>query len=155
MREEEQQIRLYHAKYQGLIKQGVVGRENRLALIESIARIKTERKLFEFAYQISPQQPIQSDAALAQGEFSLHGSPMKFSLAVLHEEDWLNTLDDLKEKNTGVGLLRECTVTRNGDGANIAVGAKLTAECAMTWLSLRLKNGDHPSTPPRPWKNAL
>lgn len=161
VREEEQQIRLYQAKYQGLLEQGVIGKENRLSLIESIARIKVERKLFEFSYQIAAQQPVQTDVAFSQSEFGLHGSRMKLSLAVLHEEDWLNTLNDLKEKNTGVrggaptrgaptdlkekntgvSLLRECTVTRNGDAANNSISPKLNAECAMIWLSLRPKSG--------------
>lgn len=137
VREEEQQIRRYHAKYQELIEQGIVGRENRLALIESIARIKAGRRLFEFGYQIAAQQPVQTDAALSQGEFGLHGSQMKLNLDVLHEEDWLNALNDLKEKNRSIGLLRECTVARTGNDA----GPNLKAECAMVWLSLRPKIG--------------
>lgn len=145
VREEERKILLYQAQYQKLIKQSIIGKENRLALIESIERIKTERKLFEFGYQIAAQQPVQTDVAFAQSEFGLHGSPMKLSFAVLHEEDWLNALDDLKEKNTGVNLLRECTVTRNDPV--YAAGPKLKAECAMIWLSLRQKKSDASSNP--------
>lgn len=151
VREEEQQIRRYHAKYQELAAQGIIGGENRLALIENIARIKEQRKLFGFDYQIAAQQPVQTHAALSQGEseseFGLYGSQMKFSLAVLHEEDWLTALDDLKEYNSGVSLLRECTVTRTGkDDANIA-SPKLKAECLMIWLSLKPKSGVEPPNP--------
>jgi len=138
VREEERKILLYQAQYQQLIKQNIIGKENRLALIENIERIKTERNLFEFSYQIAAQQPVQTDVMFAQSEFGLHGSPMKLSFAVQHEEDWLNALDDLNE--TGVNLLHECTVTRN-DPVYAAV-PKLKAECTMTWLSLRQKNGD-------------
>ena len=140
VREEERQIRRYHAKYQELIKQEVVGNENRLSLLESIARIKTERKLFEFSYQIAAQQPVQPDAALPQGELNLYASPMKFGLAVLHEEDWLDTLNDIKKKNAGVSLLRECKISRNSSSANNVPGSKLKAECLMIWFSLRPKN---------------
>lgn len=144
VREEEQQIRLYHAQYQELVKQGIIGEENRLSLIENIARIKEERKLFEFGYQIAAQQPVQTDATLAQGEFSLHGSAMKFNLAVLHEEDWLHTLNDLKGANNGVSLLRECTVARTDTNADNIVSPRLKAECAMIWLSLKPKTGAGP-----------
>lgn len=138
--EEEQQIRLYHAKYQQLIKQGFVGKERRLDWIENIARIKADRKLFEFDYQIAAQQPVQTEDTFSQGEFTLYGSTMKFSLAVLHEQDWLDTLNDLKETDSGVSLLRECTVSRSGNDSSNDVSPKLKAECAMVWLTLKPKN---------------
>ena len=143
VREEEQQIRLYHAKYQELLDQGIIGKEKRLDWIENIARIKTGRKLFEFDYQIAAQQAVQTDAALSQGEFSLYGSTMKFSLAVLHEQDWLNTLNDLKQ--TSFSLLRDCTVSRSG--SDNETGPKLKAECTLVWLTLKPKNGAEQSNP--------
>lgn len=146
VREEEQQIRRYHAKYQELIEQGIVGGEKRLDWIENITRIKVERKLFEFGYQIAAQQPMQTDAALARGELGLYGSLMKLNLAVLHEGDWLNALNDLKQKSGGVSLLRECTVARAGGDSNMVAAPKLEAECAMVWLSLKPKSDAEPAS---------
>ena len=144
VREEEQQIRLYHAKYQEQIKQGIVGPEKRLDWIEHIDRIKAERKLFDFSYQIAAQQPIPTEAALSQGEFGLYGSIMRFSLSALHEEDWLNTLNDLKQN--GVNLLRDCAVSRIGNEVDTkGIGPNLKAECTMIWLSLKPKNGGAPN----------
>jgi hypothetical protein len=141
VREEEQQVRLYHAKYLELIKQGLLDKENRLEWIESFAAAKENRKLFGLDYQIDAQQPVQADAALAQGNLALYGSTMKLVFSLLHEEDLFNALNDLTRKNKGLSLLRECTVTRAEKDSGIGVSPHLKAECTLVVLTLKSKGG--------------
>lgn len=143
VREEEQQIHRYHAKYLKLLDEGIFGKEDRLQWIENILQIKENRKLFGLDYQIEAQQAAQVDAALNQGDLALYGSTMKLGFSLLHEEDLFNALNDLRGKSKGLGLLRECTLTRTdaradkGDG--IVVRPHLKSECILVWLSLKPK----------------
>jgi len=138
---EEQEIRLYHAKYLGLMEQGILGKEDRLEWIEHLGQIKENRKLFGLDYQIDAQQAVQTDPAIPQGNFALYGSTMKFGFSLLHEGDLLNTLHDLKKNTKQIGLLRECTLIRtSGNDPSIAVSPHLKAECTLAWLSLKPKS---------------
>jgi hypothetical protein len=143
VREEEQQIHRYHAKYLKLMDEGIFGKEDRLQWIENILQIKENRKLFGLDYQIDAQQPVQVDAALDQGNLAMYGSTMKLGFSLLHEEDLFNALNDLRGKSKGLGLLRECMLTRTDTradkGAGIFVIPHLKAECTLVWLSLKPK----------------
>lgn len=137
VREEEQKIRLYLAKYQRLGEKGLLDREDRLTWIENITRIKENRKLFGIDYQIDPQQAVQTDPALPRGGLTLHGSIVKLEFLLLHEGDLFLTLNDLREKNKGFSLLRDCTLTRMGKNTGFSVAPRLHAECTLAWLSLK------------------
>lgn len=137
VREEEQQIRLYHAKYLKLVEEGMLGKEDRLEWIEDFATVNKNRKLFGLDYQIEAQQPVQADAALPQGNLALYGSTMKLGFSLLHEGDLFNALNDLRSKNKGLSLLRECTLTRTDKDAGISVSPHLKAECTLAWLLLK------------------
>lgn len=137
---EEQEIRLYHAKYLKLMEQGILGEENRLQWLESIGQIKTNRKLFEFDYKIDAQQTVQADPAIPQGNFALYSSTMKLGFSLLHEEDLLNALHDLKKNTKQIGLLRECTITRSEKDSGPIVSPRMKADCTLAWLSLKPKS---------------
>jgi len=135
---EEQQIQLYHAKYLKLVDRGILDKEDRLQWIERIAQIKENRKLFGLDYQIDAQQAVQVESAIPQGAIALYGSTLKLGFSLLHEEDLLNALNDLKKSNRQIGLLRECTLTRMDESA-ASLGPRLRAECTLAWLSFKPK----------------
>lgn len=143
VREEEQQIRLYRAKYLKLMDEGMFGKEDRLQWIENIVQVKESRKLFGLDYQIEAQQAVQVDAALNQGNLALYGSTMKLGFSLLHEEDLFNALNDLRSNSKGLGQLRACTLTRTDTRTDKAAGSfvspHLKAECTLAWLSLKPK----------------
>ena len=56
--DEEQEIREKIARYLDITRRGLIGREERLAWVEEIARIKANRKLFDIEYEILPQKPV-------------------------------------------------------------------------------------------------
>jgi hypothetical protein len=141
VREEEQQIRLYHAKYLKLIEEGMLAKEDRLAWIENLGAVHKNRKLFGLNFQIEAQQPVQADAALPQGNLALYGSTMKLTFSLLHEGDLFNALNDIRDWNRGFSLLRECTLTRTGKDTDMSVSPHLKAECTLAWLSLKSQAG--------------
>lgn len=141
VREEEQRIRLYHTKYLKLAEQGIIDKENRLEWIENYGQVMESRKLFGLDYQIDAQQPIPTDSAIPPGNLGLYGSRVKLGLSLLHEEDLFNALNDIREKNRGLSLIRECTLTRIEKDSATIVSPRLKAECTLAWLSLKPKTG--------------
>ena len=141
VREEEQQIRLYHTKYLKLEEQGILAKENRLEWTEKLGQIRENRQIFEIDYQLDAQQAVQVDPALPQGSLALYGSTIKLGFSLLHEADLLNALEDIRKKNRGISLVRECTLSRIEKGAATTVSPWLKADCTVSWLSLRPKIG--------------
>lgn len=141
VREEEQQIRLYHAKYLKLEEQGILAKENRLEWTEKLGQIRESRQIFEIDYQLDAQQAVPVDPALPQGSLALYGSTIKLGFSLLHEADLFNALEDIRKKNRGISLVRECTLSRIEKGAATTVSPRLKADCTLNWLSLRPKIG--------------
>lgn len=131
---DKQEIQDYQPKYLQLRERGFVGEERRLDWMEHIKSIRDSRKLLPIAYEISAQQPFQIDPSVPTGDFELRGSKMKLQMALLHELDLLNFLDDLSGK--GFYTARECTVERAGGVLENPQSPRLTAECTLYWLTL-------------------
>ncbi len=137
--EEEREIRESLIFYQRIQRQGMIGQENRLDWIDAIARIKSERKLFEIKYSIEPQKPLDYPGIVPTkgGEFVV--SRMKLDMLLLHEEDLLNFLSDLRDTGRFHVSVRHCTMSRIERGA-IAPGQplmpRLRSECQIDLITL-------------------
>lgn len=137
-RSEEQQLRAMIGRFQALKERGIVGPEQRLDWVETLARIKGERRITRFDYEFAPQRPV--DAGIlpggpAAGSFQLMSSTMHLSLSLLHEGDLLGVLDDLRKMAPALIQVRACRIERNPAERNAS--ANLTAECSLEWITLK------------------
>jgi hypothetical protein len=138
--EEEREIRDDLVYYEQMGQRGVVGEQSRLDWIESIARIKNDRKLFEIKYNFEAQRPLDYPGLVATGAADFVVSRLKLDMLLLHEGDLLNFLTDLQAGIKAHVSVRNCAVTRIERGA--APGAttlqpRLRAECQVDLVSLR------------------
>jgi hypothetical protein len=138
--EEEREIRDDLVYYEQMGQRGVVGEQSRLDWIESIARIKNDRKLFEIKYNFEAQRPLDYPGLVATGTADFVVSRLKLDMLLLHEGDLLNFLADLQAGIKAHVSVRNCAVTRIERGA--APGAttlqpRLRAECQVDLVSLR------------------
>lgn len=132
---EEQEIRQKLVRYQDLMKHGYLNPEHRLEWVEQIGKIKERRKLFEVNYELAPQRSIDNGDGAG---FELMSSTMKLQMRLLHEEDLLNFLADLRGSVRAYLRLRSCTVERlPKNGERPASAAGLQAECLIDWITLR------------------
>jgi len=141
-RDEELDIRQKIDLYQQLVARGIIGPESRLDWIEQISRIKTERRLPGIDYEILPQAPIAADllAAGAAGPYEFMASPMKLRLRLLHENDLLDFLGDLRQAISAQPLVRECRIERaEPESSGSGVPAYLRADCLIELITLREK----------------
>jgi len=138
--EEERGIRDDLVYYEQMRKRGIVGEQSRLDWIESITRIKNERKLFEIRYNFDAQRPLDYPGLVATPSAEFVVSRLKLDMLLLHEGDLLNFLADLQAGIKAHVSVRNCTVTRIERGA--APGAttlqpRLRAECQVDLVSVR------------------
>lgn len=137
--EEEREIRQNLVHYQKMVDRGMVGQENRLDLIDAIAKIKKDRKLFEIKYNIEPQKALEYPGIAAAGRIDFVASRMKLDMLLLHEEDLLNFLSDLDNAGKSHVSVRDCTLSRIDRGTVSAQSnaPRLRSECRIDLIVLR------------------
>lgn len=141
---EEQEIRAKIARYNDIVAHGYISAEQRLDWIERIDQIRLARKLIEVQYEMAPQKLV--DAALlpmgaSGGGYEFMSSTMRLNLQLLHENDLLGFLVDLKSKVRALLVVRGCQVERipAPTGGDRATRAQLKAECEIDWITVRAK----------------
>ena len=137
--EEEREIRENLVHFEQMRQHGMMGEQNRIDWIESIARIKNSRKLFEIRYNIEAQRSLDYPGVVATGAADFVVSRMRLNMLLLHEGDLLNFLADLQAAGKGHVSVRRCTVTRieRGVPSATALQPRLRAECQVDLVSVR------------------
>ncbi|HYU69537.1 MAG TPA: hypothetical protein VEL09_09435 [Burkholderiales bacterium] len=138
--EEERGIREDLVYYEQMRQRGIVGEQSRLDWIESIAKIKNDRKLFEIRYNFEAQRPLDYPGLVATGAADFVVSRLKLDMLLLHEGDLLNFLADLQAGIKAHVSVRNCTVTRVERGpapGATALQPRLRAECQVDLVSVR------------------
>lgn len=134
--DEEKELRDKIARFRQFEAQGLVGQEHRLDWIERIRTIKTERRLLNVQYELAPQQPMPGQGS--GGDFQFMVSTMVIRMELVHEEDLLSFLGDLKSGVQAMIRVRHCRVERiSRVGLEAASGAQLKSECELEWITLR------------------
>lgn len=133
--EEERELRENLVYYERMRRSGMMGEQNRRDWIESIAKIKNDRKLFEIKYGIEPQKPLDYPGIVATGAADFVVSRMRLEMMLLHEEDLLRFLADLEAAGKAYVSVRHCTVSRIERAA--ALQPRLRADCQVDLVSVR------------------
>ena len=144
--ETEQEIRRQSALFRYLVGRGILGEERRLDWVEQIREIKEQRRLLALEYEFAPQQPLAGD-----GSWSFYTSTMRLQMEMLHEDDLLNLLADLRHDAPALVQVRQCDITRlprsarnplapqlpRSEQAPGSLPANLQAQCFLDWISIR------------------
>lgn len=135
--EDEREIRAKIARYQELVGSGRIAPERRLEWVETLRHIKESRKLLGLDYEIAPQRPLDEKQPEAGGHLFL-ASTMKLEMPLLHEDDLLGLIADLKRQVQAIVSVRSCTIERLPGGGQ-ALAAPLKAQCVIDWITLQEK----------------
>ena len=140
-KEEAHELSEKIAIYQALQDRGIVGQEHRLEWIEQIRSIKKRRKLVDVNYELEPQKLLDAKVVSPSvNGFDILSSPMKLKMALLHENDLLDFLADLRSGIQGYIRVGGCDITRNATAATGGgPAAQLRAECDLDWITIREK----------------
>jgi hypothetical protein len=135
VRGEENEIRQKAAVFDRLAARGVIGEEARLEWVELLNEIRDGRRLPEIHYEFAPRRALDEAPG---GSFGLYASAMKLQARLLHEEDLLRLLGDLRERAPALIQVKRCDVSRLpvADAGNPRQGL-LRADCLIDWITLR------------------
>ena len=135
--EEEREVTEKLGVYQRLKQLSILGDENRLEWADTIARIRRERELLDLRYVIARQKLLVSVAG-KPGNVDFYSSTMRVDLALLHEEDLLRFLSDLRDSGNAYYSVRRCDVSRTGQAlSGTTMTPRLRAECEVDLITIR------------------
>lgn len=135
--EEERDIRENLTYFEQMRARGIVSVQNRLDWIETIARIKNARKLFEIKYSIDAQRLLDYPGIVPVQNAEFVVSRMKLDIMLLHEDDLLEFLNDLRQEGKAHVTVKHCVVERLERGAPTGLQPRLRAQCLVDLVSLR------------------
>jgi len=134
--EEEREVSQKLDVYRRLRSLNILGEEQRLEWADAITRIRTQRELLDLRYRVERQQLLFS-ALGKPANVEFYASTMKVDLALLHEEDLLRFLGDLRESGNAFYAVRRCSMQRTGQ---VATGTGLTprlrADCEIDLITI-------------------
>jgi hypothetical protein len=135
--EEEREVRQKIDVYRRLKQLNILGEERRLEWADAVGRIRAQRELLDLRYVVDRQRLLTSVQG-KPGKVDFYASTMKVDLALLHEEDLMRFLADLRDSGNAFYAVRKCIVNRTGQAA--ASGATMTprlrAECDIDLITI-------------------
>jgi hypothetical protein len=135
--EEEREVRQKLDVYQRLKQLNIVGEENRLEWADSIARIRRERELLDLRYVIERQKLLVSVPG-KPANVDFYSSTMRVDLALLHEDDLMRFLADLRASGNAYDSVRRCDVMRTGQAlSGSTMAPRLRANCEIELITIR------------------
>mgnify|MGYP001160701104 CR=1 FL=1 len=134
--EEEREVKEKLDIYQRLKRLNVLGEERRLEWADAIARIRAQRELLDIRYRVERQKPLVTlQGKPANVEF--YASTMNVDLALLHEEDLVRFLADLRAAGNAYYSVKRCLLERTAQSATgIAISPRLRAECQIELITI-------------------
>ena len=134
--EEEREVKEKIDLYQRLKQLHILGEEQRLEWADAIARIRKERELLDLRYTVDRKRLLTSVAG-KPGNVDFYASTMKVNLALLHEEDLLRFLADLRESGNAYYAVKKCVLTRTGQPVSGAsMTPRLSADCEIDLITI-------------------
>lgn len=130
--------------FRTLVARGLLQGERRLDMVELLNGLRARYQLFALDYEISPQRPLQLAGGRAFPAVDVLASRVKFRLRALHEGDVIGVVEGLAESRHGFFPLDRCTLRRLETPSPDAMQARVEAECAFEWITLKEKNAGRP-----------
>jgi hypothetical protein len=134
--EEERELKENLDIYQRLERLHILGEERRLEWADAIARIRMQRDLLDLRYRVDRQRLLISLPG-KPASVDFFASTMRVDLAMLHEEDLLRFLADLRDSGNAYYSVRRCALGRTGQAAGgTTIAPRLRADCDIDLITI-------------------
>ena len=134
--EEEREVREKLEVYRNLKRLNIIGEERRLEWADALNRIRAQRELLDMRYRVDRQKTLASLPG-KPGNVDFFASTMHVDLALLHEEDLLRFLADLRESGNAYYSVKKCALSRTGAAATgTGLVARLRASCDIDLVTV-------------------
>jgi hypothetical protein len=134
--EEEREVKEKIEVYQQLRRLNIIGEERRIEWADAMTKIRAQRELLDLRYRVERQRPLISIAG-KPGNVDFYASTMKVSLALLHEEDLMRFLADLRNSGNAYYAVKRCAVSRTGQAVTgTGMMPRLRADCDIDLITV-------------------
>ena len=135
--EEEREVKEKLEVYQNLKRLNIIGEERRLEWADTMNRIRSQRELLDLRYRVERQKLLVSLPGNPRS-VDFYASTMKVDLALLHEEDLIRFLADLRNSGNAYYSVKRCAVLRTGQAATTGttIAARLRADCEIDLITV-------------------
>ena len=134
--EEEREVSEKLDVYKQLKRLNIIGEERRLEWADAITRIRNERELLDLTYRVTRQKLLKSLPG-KPGNVEFFASTMAVQLDLLHEEDLLRFLADLRNSGNAYYSVKNCSVRRTGQAATgTTITPRLGAACEIDLITV-------------------
>ena len=134
--EEEREVIEKLDVYKRLKTLNILGEERRLEWADAITRIRTQRELLDLSYRVDRQRLLVS-APGKPANVDFFASTMRVQLALLHEEDLLRFLGDLRDSGNAYYAARRCSLTRIAQPpSGVQISPRLRGECEIDLITI-------------------
>jgi hypothetical protein len=134
--EEEREVKEKIDLYRRLKQLHIIGEEQRLEWADAMTRIRKERELLDLRYTVERKRLLTSVVG-KPGNVDFYASTMKVDLALLHEEDLLRFLADLRGSGNAYYAVRKCALMRTGQAiSGQSMTPRLSADCEIDLITI-------------------
>jgi hypothetical protein len=134
--EEEREVKEKLEVYQHLKRLNILGEEKRLEWADAMTRIRAQRELLDLRYRVERQRLLASVPG-NPGSVDFNASSMRVELALLHEEDLLRFLSDLRNSGNAYYAVKRCSLMRTGQPATgTSITPRLRGECEIDLITV-------------------
>ena len=134
--EEEREVSEKLDIYKQLKRLNIIGEERRLEWADAVARIRNQRELLDLTYRVDRRKLLKSVPG-NPGSVDFFASTMTVGLELLHEEDLLRFLADLRESGNAYYSVKSCGVRRTGQAATgTTITPRLRASCEIDLVTV-------------------
>lgn len=134
--EEEREVKEKLEVYQHLKRLNILGEEKRLEWADAMTRIRAQRELLDVRYRVERQRLLASLPG-KPANVDFNASSMRVELALLHEEDLLRFLSDLRNSGNAYYAAKRCNLMRTGQPATGAgLVPRLRADCEIDLITV-------------------
>jgi hypothetical protein len=136
--EEKEVIVKYLDGFRQLASAGFVGEEQRINWLDGLRLANQQADIFGVDYQIGTQAPYAFAGDFNPGQLALNQSIMKLQFRLLHEDDLMRFLGALARLGGGIFTIDQCAMKRLDTGGVIRFQPNLTANCQLSWITLKV-----------------
>lgn len=131
---------------ESLLKRRIIGEAARQEWLDEIRHLREEKRLFEIHWELETGHPLEAVVAPGRGSgYEFVAYRLHIKMPLLHEEDLLRFLEDLRSRLSAFVRPRHCTMDILSQPDNPASGSippRLQAECEIDLITLH--PGDSP-----------
>ena len=127
----------YENRYLGLVKNNVVGEENRLNWIETIQATANARGMSSVKYNLNSQSQVVDTTGQHKSQgLEIYRSDMTLDITMQHEGDLFFMLNALENKAKGLFVVDKCNIDKSRQSAGNNT-KNMRAHCELAWYTFK------------------